>query len=94
MDAIESVGYETTTPIQERTIPIALKGRDVLGLAQTAGKTAAFTIPIIQKLINSDGRSIKALIIAPTRELADQINETVKHLSKYTKLKSLTVYGV
>tara|TARA_B100000945_G_scaffold50844_1_gene36569 strand:+ start:3715 stop:4989 length:1275 start_codon:yes stop_codon:yes gene_type:complete len=94
LDAIESVGYETTTPIQERTIPVALKGRDVLGLAQTGtGKTAAFTIPILQKLINADGQSIKALIIAPTRELADQINETVKQLSKYTKLKSLTVYG-
>ena len=79
LDAIESVGYETTTPIQERTIPVALKGRDVLGLAQTGtGKTAAFTIPILQKLINADGQSIKALIIAPTRELADQINETVK----------------
>ena len=66
--AIESVGYTTPTPIQEEAIPVILAGRDILGLAQTGtGKTAAFALPILQRLLTGPQRKIRVLIIAPTR---------------------------
>ena len=75
LDAIKSVGYIHPTPIQEKAIPIALEGKDVLGLAQTGtGKTAGFLLPILQRLMNGKLRSPKALILSPTRELADYIS--------------------
>ena len=102
LSAVEDFGYESPTPIQSRAIPLALEGEDLLGLAQTGtGKTAAFVIPILEKLLNDigekqaniRGRLPEALVIAPTRELADQIDESIKALSKYTKFSSIPLYG-
>ena len=88
MDQIEALKFETPTPIQKEAIPVVLKGRDVMGLAQTGtGKTAAFALPMLQKLMNkADRKHVRGLIIAPTRELAEQINDAVNLLGKYTKI--------
>ncbi|WP_447640262.1 MULTISPECIES: DEAD/DEAH box helicase [Chitinophagaceae] len=97
--AIQDVGYEQPTPIQEQAIPQILLGKDLLGCAQTGtGKTAAFAIPILQIL---DGRAgnkhrkgdIKALVLTPTRELAIQIEENFSAYSKYLPLKTLVIFG-
>jgi ATP-dependent RNA helicase RhlE len=91
---VRALGYETPTPIQQRTIPAILQGRDVLGLAQTGtGKTAAFALPILQRLMQGPRGRVRALILAPTRELADQIQEAFRDLGRQTGLRSLTVYG-
>jgi ATP-dependent RNA helicase RhlE len=94
MSQIEAMGYETPTPIQKMAIPAVMQGKDVMGLAQTGtGKTAAFALPILHRL--SEGRKgrIRALIIAPTRELAEQINDSLTDLGKRTGLKSIAIYG-
>lgn len=94
MAGVENAGFVTPTPIQAQAMPHALKGRDVMGLAQTGtGKTAAFILPILNRLIKSRDRRIRALIIAPTRELAEQIRETARSLGKKTGLRSVSVYG-
>ena len=94
MDALERVGFETPTPIQQKTIPEALTGRDVLGLAQTGtGKTAAFLLPILQRLIKGPRRKIRALIVAPTRELADQIFAAANDFAGKTGIRSMVIYG-
>ena len=94
VSGIQSAGYTTPTPIQEEAIPVVLKKRDVLGLAQTGtGKTAAFILPILQLLSKQSSRYTRALIIAPTRELAEQIHQTAVQLGKKTGLRSATVYG-
>lgn len=91
--------YTTPTPIQEKTIPVVLDRKDVIASAQTGtGKTAAFALPILQILFSSQdtvkrGKNIKALIISPTRELAEQIHENFKVYGKYTNLRSTVVYG-
>jgi len=92
---VESAGFHTPTPIQEQAIPPVLEGRDVMGLAQTGtGKTAAFALPILERLLKSKGRGKpRALIVAPTRELADQIHQAIQELGRYTGLRSTTVYG-
>ena len=91
---IKGAGYTVPTPIQEQAIPVALAGKDVLGLAQTGtGKTAAFVLPILQRLTKGPLNQTRVLILAPTRELADQINQTITSLSKKTKVRSITVYG-
>ncbi len=91
---IQTLKYTQPTPIQEQSIPAILAGRDVMGLAQTGtGKTAAFTLPILQKLLQGARSGIRALIIAPTRELAQQIHDTTIELCKGTGLKSMTLYG-
>ena len=91
---IKDVGYVTPTPIQKQAIPEVLRGRDVLGLAQTGtGKTAAFMLPILQRLTKGPLRHVRALIVAPTRELAEQIHETAVELGKHTRVRSVTVYG-
>lgn len=90
--AINEMGFEEPTPIQELTIPHALEGRDIIGQAQTGtGKTASFGIPIIEK--NFSGKKPAALIIEPTRELAIQVSEELGQLAKYRKCSVLTVYG-
>ncbi len=90
-------GYETPTPIQQQAIPHILRGTDLLGCAQTGtGKTAAFTIPILQLLTaekNSGNRKIRSLIVTPTRELAIQIDESVKAYGRFTGLRSAVIYG-
>ena len=91
---VRSVGYTIPTPIQKQAIPVVMQGRDILGLAQTGtGKTAAFILPILQHLITQPSRYIRALIVVPTRELAEQIHHTAKTLGKNTRLRSTTVYG-
>ncbi|MCB0060696.1 MAG: DEAD/DEAH box helicase, partial [Caldilineaceae bacterium] len=75
---IEAAGFVNPTPIQEQAIPVVLKDGDVLGLAQTGtGKTAAFVLPILQRLLRGKLRYPRALVVAPTRELAEQIHETI-----------------
>jgi ATP-dependent RNA helicase RhlE len=91
---IDALNYSTPTPIQERTIPPILEGRDVLGLAQTGtGKTAAFVLPILERLIPGRRGMLRALILAPTRELAEQTHTVIKALGRQTGLHSLTIYG-
>jgi ATP-dependent RNA helicase RhlE len=91
---IEALGYTAPTPIQLKAMPAVLQGKDVMGMAQTGtGKTAAFALPILQRLMNGPRRSLRALIVAPTRELAEQIHEAIGGLGRATKLKSVTIYG-
>lgn len=93
-DALHYMGFEHTTPIQQQAIPVILDGKDLIGCAQTGtGKTAAFLIPLLQKISDSKTDSIRALIIVPTRELALQIDEQVQALSYFTSISSITVYG-
>ncbi|WP_300674796.1 DEAD/DEAH box helicase [Soonwooa sp.] len=95
--AVQTLGYEKPTPIQEKAIPTILKGQDFLGCAQTGtGKTAAFAIPILQNLMSRyspSNKKIKALILTPTRELAIQIEENFKDYGKALPLKSLVIFG-
>ncbi|PKF74827.1 DEAD/DEAH box helicase [Chryseobacterium sp. PMSZPI] len=94
--AIQEQGYTNPTPIQERSIPEILEGRDFLGCAQTGtGKTAAFSIPILQNLSKNkiSNNHIKALILTPTRELAIQIEENINAYGKYLPLKQLVIFG-
>ncbi len=92
--AVEEMGFETMTPIQEQAIPVMLEGRDLIGQAQTGtGKTAAFGIPIIQK-IDPEERGLQAIILCPTRELAIQAAEEIRRFAKYMhEVKVLPVYG-
>ena len=92
--AIQASGYTTPTPIQQQAIPVVLSGRDVLGLAQTGtGKTAAFVLPIIQRCLEQRKPGVRSLIIAPTRELAEQIHAYVLTLTAGTRLRSAVIYG-
>ncbi|HSU51441.1 MAG TPA: DEAD/DEAH box helicase [Segetibacter sp.] len=95
LEGIEATGYEAATAVQEQVIPLILKGKDVIASAQTGtGKTAAFLLPVIQKIINSpETEHINALIIVPTRELAIQIAQNLEGLSYFTSISSLAVYG-
>jgi ATP-dependent RNA helicase RhlE len=91
---IKAQGYDTPTPIQKQALPPVLEGRDVMGLAQTGtGKTAAFVLPILERLLTGPRGKVRALIIAPTRELAEQIHVSIGELGKQTRLKSVTIYG-
>jgi ATP-dependent RNA helicase RhlE len=93
-EGVSAAGYTIPTPIQEQGIPPVMQGLDVMGLAQTGtGKTAAFALPILHRLMNGERGKIRALIVAPTRELAEQINEAINLLGKQTRLKSMTIYG-
>ena len=94
LDAITALGYEIPTPIQEKTIPIVLSGRDIIGQAQTGtGKTAAFALPILQK-IDPKSRHTQALVLTPTRELAMQVAEAVhSYAQKMEHVSVLPVYG-
>src|SRR6195952_1759335 len=98
LQAVADTGYTTATPIQEQAIPIALAGQDVLGIAQTGtGKTAAFTLPMIDRLAagRAKSRMPRALVIAPTRELADQVASSFEKYAKGTKLTwALLIGGV
>jgi ATP-dependent RNA helicase RhlE len=91
---VKASGYVTPTPIQQQAIPTVMEGRDVLGLAQTGtGKTAAFMLPILNRLTTGRLGVVRALIIAPTRELAEQIHQTAVSLGRKTKIRSLAIYG-
>jgi ATP-dependent RNA helicase RhlE len=98
LKSLEEEGYTTPTPIQTQSIPIVLKGTDLLGCAQTGtGKTAAFAIPIIQRLSQSKAqdqkRKVRALIVTPTRELAIQINDSFKAYGRHTRITSTVIFG-
>ena len=101
LQSIVDTGYTTPTPIQAQALPAVMTGRDVMGAAQTGtGKTAAFTLPILHRLMPLANTSasparhpVRALILAPTRELADQVYESVKRYSKHTPLRSAVVFG-
>ncbi|MDG6224801.1 MAG: DEAD/DEAH box helicase [Candidatus Thermoplasmatota archaeon] len=91
---VKGLGYTSPTQIQEQAIPIVLQGKDVLGQAQTGtGKTAAFALPILDRLMEGPRGRVRALIIAPTRELSEQIDSAIRELSSGTGLRSTTVYG-
>lgn len=93
MKALEKMGFEEATPIQQETIPLAMQGNDVIGQAQTGtGKTAAFGIPMIEK-IDEKQKKIQGLVIAPTRELAVQVSEEIHRLGKFKGVRALPVYG-
>jgi ATP-dependent RNA helicase RhlE len=99
--AVADSGYLTMTPIQAKAIPLVLAGRDVMGAAQTGtGKTAAFSIPLLQKMLQHETASVsparhpvRALVITPTRELADQVANSVKAYAKHTQLRATVVFG-
>lgn len=94
--AIDSMGFETATPIQEQAIPVILKGNDLIACAQTGtGKTAAYLLPVIHKLVSAhaDLDSFKCLVIVPTRELALQIDQQVEGFTYFCPLSSVAVYG-
>lgn len=99
LKALKEEGYKEATPIQEQAIPNILEGKDLLGCAQTGtGKTAAFAVPILQnvyndRLIEKSPRIIRALILAPTRELAIQIGESITDYSKHIKIENLVIFG-
>ena len=91
---VKSAGFTTPTPIQEQAIPVVLQERDLLGLAQTGtGKTAAFLLPIFQRLIQYPTRKVRVLILAPTRELAEQIHQASVELGQHTGVRSVAIYG-
>ena len=91
---LRAAGFQTPRPIQADTIPAALDGRDVLGLAPTGtGKTAAFALPILDVLLDEPIAGPTALIVAPTRELASQIDEEIRTLARYTDVKTVTIFG-
>jgi len=93
LDAVRDAGYEHPTPIQAQAIPLALKGRDLIGLAQTGtGKTAAFTLPIVDRLLGGPQRT-RALILTPTRELCVQVEESFTKYGRHSGLQAVAVYG-
>ena len=93
LDAVRTMGYATPTPIQEQAIPPIVAGKDIVGCAQTGtGKTAAFVLPLLQRIAGG-GKSPRALIVTPTRELAVQIDGVARQASKYTKHRVAAVYG-
>lgn len=101
LQAVEKLGYQTPTPIQAQAIPVAMQGQDVMGAAQTGtGKTAAFVLPILHRLLPYASTSVsparhpvRALILTPTRELADQVAESVRAYSQLTPLRSTVLFG-
>ncbi|MFO8034188.1 MAG: DEAD/DEAH box helicase [Candidatus Bipolaricaulota bacterium] len=94
MAGVNDAGFRQATPIQREAIPLLLNGRDIIGTAQTGtGKTAAFALPILQRLRKQPSRQVRALILEPTRELAEQVHEAIKSLGTHTKARSVSVYG-
>ncbi len=101
LQAVAEMGYEHMTPIQAQAIPVVLTGQDVMGAAQTGtGKTAAFSLPLLQRLMRHENSSasparhpVRALVLLPTRELADQVAQQIAQYAKHTKLRSTVVFG-
>lgn len=94
LNAIDDLGYENPTPIQEKVIPLGLNGHDIIGIAQTGtGKTAAFLLPILMQVKYAQGDSPRVLILEPTRELAIQVEEECEKFCKYTDLRYTAIYG-
>jgi len=98
LKAIAEQGYQSPTPIQQKTIPVILQGKDVLGGAQTGtGKTAAFTLPILQKLSSQPktvaAKQVRCLVLTPTRELAQQVADNIAAYARHLPLKTAVFYG-
>lgn len=94
LQAVKAKEYKTPTPIQLQAIPIIMDNQDIIGCAQTGtGKTAGFTLPILHKLRNGKPRSLRALVLAPTRELAAQVHESIRTYGRYLHLKTTVVFG-
>lgn len=94
MEGLDSIGFETPTPIQKQIIPYIMQGRDVIGCAQTGtGKTAAYLLPVLHRIINNPVKGVNTIIISPTRELAIQIAQALEGLSYFMNISSMAVYG-
>lgn len=94
LDGIDAMGYTKATPIQEEAIPRILNNEDLIACAQTGtGKTAAFVLPILHKIITSETKHINTLILVPTRELAQQIDQQIEAMAYYIEVSSIAVYG-
>jgi len=94
MAGVQANGFTEPTPIQEKSIPVILEGRDVLGLAQTGtGKTAAFVLPLMDRILHSPRGKVSAVIVSPTRELAEQICDAVNDLGQSTNIRCMAIYG-
>lgn len=94
LDGLLSMGFNTPTPIQEQAIPIILENKDLIACAQTGtGKTAAYLLPILDKIIRAEKRHLNTLIIAPTRELAQQIDQQIEGIGYFIGVSSISVYG-
>ncbi len=93
-EGLDSMGYAKPTPIQEQAIPVILNNKDVIACAQTGtGKTAAYILPVLHKIIHTDHRHLNTLVIAPTRELAQQIDQQIEGFAYFTGVSSIPVYG-
>src|SRR5579864_26951 len=93
LDGVKAMGYTDPTPIQLRAIPLILSGRDVIGSAQTgSGKTAAFALPILTKLVHHDPRT-RVLVLEPTRELAAQVETAIRDFARFTDMNIAVVFG-
>ena len=94
LDGLDSMGFIKPTPIQEKAIPLILEDKDLIACAQTGtGKTAAFLLPVINKIIRDKRNTFSTLIIVPTRELAIQIDEAIQGLAYFTNVSSIAIYG-
>jgi ATP-dependent RNA helicase RhlE len=94
LKALDEIGFTTPTPIQEQAIPVIKSGMDILGIAQTGtGKTAAYVIPLLMKLVKAEGKEPRAIVLVPTRELAIQVGEDIAELSQYTNIRHAAIYG-
>ena len=95
INALNDMGFEEPTPIQEGSIPVALEGHDMIGQAQTGtGKTAAYGIPVLEKILAAGAsKELQSVILSPTRELAIQVAEEINHLAQYTPVQALPIYG-
>src|SRR5215468_7160892 len=93
IEGVKAMGYTEPTPIQLRAIPLVLEGRDVIGSAQTGtGKTAAFALPILSKMVHHDPRT-RLLVLEPTRELAAQVETAIRDFARFTNLSVAVVFG-
>jgi ATP-dependent RNA helicase RhlE len=94
LKALNEIGFEQATPIQEKAIPVIRSGADVVGIAQTGtGKTAAYLLPLFMKLVKAEGEDPRALILVPTRELSIQVGQDIAKLTTYSNLRHAAVYG-
>ena len=94
LEAISYMGFDTATPVQEQVIPVILDGRDLIACAQTGtGKTGAFVLPILNKLVGNTDNHTDTLIIVPTRELAVQIEQQIQGFSYFIPAEAIAVYG-
>ena len=93
LDGLYSMGYDKPTPIQELAIPLIVENKDLIACAQTGtGKTAAYLLPILSKIVQTETRNLNTLIIAPTRELAQQIDQQVEGFAYFLGISSISIY--